>query len=208
MQRTLWLAPAFAGFLFVVGVPPSRAQVMTPDELVRSVTQDTLSIIKQQHEAGTGNAKSVARLVEAKVVPHFDFTRMTRLAMGRDWRLASAEQQQAVSAQFKTLLVHTYSAELANYRDQKIEFIPSRALPEDAEVTVRSVVKQPGGEPVTIDYALAKEPDGWKVYNVTVDGVSLVITYRDEFASLVRNRGVDGLIQALAARNQKNDAAT
>ena len=160
----MWLAPACAGLFFAVAAPPACAEGLAPDALVQSVTAETLAIVRQEHAAGAADAKSITRLLEAKVVPHFDFTRMTRLAMGRNWRLASPDQQQAVTAEFKTLLVHTYSAELANYRDQKIEFIPTRASPEDVDVTVRSVVKQPAAEPVTIDYTLAKEPDGWKKF--------------------------------------------
>jgi phospholipid transport system substrate-binding protein len=126
---------------------------------------------------------------------------MTRIAMARNWRLASPEQQKELTREFRTLLVRTYSTALTSYRDQAIEFKPLRARPEDTEVTVRSEVRQPGAQPVSIDYEMEKTPDSWKVYDVTIGGVSLVTTYRETFAAEVREHGVDGLIKALASKN-------
>src|SRR6266700_2386043 len=131
---------------------------------------------------------------------------MTRIAMARNWRLATPEQQKELTAEFKTLLVRTYSTALSNYRDQLIDYKPLRAKPEDVEVTVRSEVKHRGSsQPVAIDYEMEKTPDGWKVYDVKVGGVSLVTTYRDTFASEVKERGVDGLIKSLAAKNRQSE---
>ena len=205
MKKLSFLALA-CGFLLALIASSSRAQNATPEVLVKSVTTEVLSIIRQNKDPRDGNAKKIAELVETRILPHFDFTRMTQLAMGRNWRAASPEQQKAITAEFKTLVVHIYSASLTNYRDQTIEFLPLRMAPGETEVTVSSVVKQSGAQPIAIAYKLAQEPSGWKVYNVTIDGVSLIITYRDTFANLVRDRGVDGLIRALATKNRQNDA--
>jgi phospholipid transport system substrate-binding protein len=186
-----------------LAVPGASAQDLTPDALVKTVTQDVIAVIKQDKEIQAGNQKKTIALVEEKVLPHFNFTRMTALAMGVNWRKATPEQQQALVNEFRTLLVRTYSTALSAYRNQVIEVKPLRAKPDDADVMVRSEVKQSGTEPVTLDYSMEKTPNGWKVYDVTVGGVSLVTTYRDTFANEVRNTGVDGLIKALADKNRQ-----
>ena len=184
-------------------VQAATAQELTPDVLVRTVTEDVISVIKQDREIQAGNAKKTIALVEERVLPHFNFTRMTALAMGANWRKATPEQQKVVVTEFRTLLVRTYSSALSAYRNQIIEVMPLRAKPGDSDVVVRSMVKQSGADPVTIDYAMEKTPDGWKVYDVAIGGVSLVTTYRDTFANEVRAGGVDGLIQALAEKNRR-----
>ena len=184
-------------------VQAATAQELTPDVLVRTVTEDVISVIKQDREIQAGNAKKTIALVEERVLPHFNFTRMTALAMGANWRKATPEQQKVVVTEFRTLLVRTYSTALSAYRNQIIEVMPLRAKPGDSDVVVRSMVKQSGADPVTIDYAMEKTPDGWKVYDVAIGGVSLVTTYRDTFANEVRAGGVDGLIQALAEKNRR-----
>ena len=186
-----------------LAVPGASAQDLTPDALVKTVTQDVIAVIKQDKEIQAGNQKRTIALVEEKVLPHFNFTRMTALAMGVNWRKATPEQQQALVNEFRTLLVRTYSTALSAYRNQVIEVKPLRAKPDDPDVMVRSEVKQSGTEPVTLDYSMEKTPNGWKVYDVTVGGVSLVTTYRDTFANEVRNAGVDGLIKALAEKNRQ-----
>jgi phospholipid transport system substrate-binding protein len=184
----------------------AAAQDLAPDELVRTVTQDVISIVKRDKEIRAGNQKKSIALVEEKVLPHFDFTRMTALAMGVSWRKATPEQRQALVTEFRTLLVRTYSTALSAYRNQVIEVKPLRAQPDATEVLVRSEVKQSGTEPVTIDYSMQKNPNGWKVYDVAVGGVSLVTTYRDTFANEVRNGGIDGLIKTLAEKNRQLEA--
>jgi phospholipid transport system substrate-binding protein len=179
------------------------AQDTAPDVLVKGVTQDVLGVIKQDKEIQAGNQKKTIALVEEKVLPHFNFARMTALAMGPNWRKATPEQQKALIDQFRTLLVRTYSSALSSYRNQVIDFKPMRGQAADADVIVRSEVKQPGGEPVSIDYSMEKTPGGWKVYDVVVGGVSLVTTYRETFTNEVRNNGVDGLIKALADKNRQ-----
>src|SRR3990172_8311810 len=200
MQRRLVI---FVWVLAALAVPAASAQELTPDGLVKTVTQDVIAVIKQDKAIQAGDRKKTIALVEEKVLPHFNFTRMTALAMGPNWRKATPEQQQALVNEFRTLLVRTYSTALSAYRNQVIEVKPLRAKPDDADVMVRSEVKQSGTEPVTLDYSMEKTPNGWKVYDVAVGGVSLVTTYRDAFANEVRNVGVDGLIKALAEKNRQ-----
>ena len=190
-------------FILALLAPAAAAQETAPDALVKGVTQDVIAVIKQDQDIQAGNQKKTVALVEEKVLPHFNFTRMTALAVGQSWRKATPEQQQALVEQFRTLLVRTYSSALSSYRNQVIDFKPLRAQPSDSDVLVRSEVKQTGGEPVTIDYSMEKTADGWKVYDVVVGGVSLVTTYRDTFNSEIRNTGVDGLIKALADKNRQ-----
>jgi phospholipid transport system substrate-binding protein len=190
--------------LFALLVPLAQAQQPAPDVLVKSITEEVVTILKNDKDIQAGDSKKAADLIETKIVPHFDFVRMARVAMARNWRLASPEQQKELAGEFKTLLVRTYSTALSNYRDQQIEYKPLRAKPEDTEVTVRSDVKPSGSaQPVSIDYEMEKTSNGWKVYDVKVGGVSLVTTYRDTFATEVRERGVDGLIKSLAAKNRQ-----
>src|SRR5713226_9393850 len=192
--------------LFALLIPLAQAQQLPPDVLVQSITEEVVAILKKDKDIQAGDSKKAADLIETKIVPHFDFIRMTRIAMGRSWRDASPEQRKELTAEFKTLLVRTYSTALSNYRDQQIDYKPLRAKPEDVEVTVRSEVKQSGSsQTVAIDYEMEKTPDGWKVYDVKVGGVSLVTTYRDTFSSEVKERGVDGLIKSLAAKNRQSE---
>ncbi len=187
----------------VLAIPAASAQELAPDTLVKTVTQDVIAVIKEDQAIQAGDRRKSIALVEEKVLPHFNFMRMTALAMGANWRKATPEQQRSLVNEFRTLLVRTYSTALSAYRNQVIEVKPLRAKPDDTDVTVRSEVKQSGAEPVTIDYSMEKSANGWKVYDVAVGGVSLVITYRDTFANEVRNAGVDGLIKALAEKNRQ-----
>ena len=190
--------------LFLLPVSASVAQdVAAPDILVKGITQDVIAMIKQDREIQSGNPKKIADLVETKVLPHFNFARMTQIAMAVNWRRASPEQQKQLVNEFRTLLVRTYSNALSLYRDQVIDFKPLRARAEDSEVTVRSEIKQRSQQPVTLDYDMEKTSSGWKVYDVKVGGVSLISTYRDEFATQVRDNGIDGLIKSLANKNQQ-----
>lgn len=185
-----------------------QAQEIAPDALVKSITQEVVAVLKQDKEIQAGDPKKVEALIETKVLPHFNFVRMTRIAMARNWRVASPEQQKELTGEFKTLLVRTYSTALSSYRNQQIDFRPLRAKPADTEVTVRTEVKQSGSsQPVSIDYEMEKTPGGWKVYDVKVGGVSLVTTYRETFATEVKERGVDGLIKSLAAKNRQGESA-
>jgi phospholipid transport system substrate-binding protein len=184
-------------------VQAAAAQPAAPDALVRSVTQEVVGVVKQDRDIQAGNRQKTIALVEQKVLPHFDFTRMTALAVGVNWRTATPAQQKALAEQFRTLLVRTYSTALSAYRNQMIEVKPPRAQPDDPAVVVRAEVKQSGAAPVAIDYSMERTPGGWKVYDVAVGGVSLVSTYRDTFAATVRSGGIDGLIESISAKNRQ-----
>ncbi len=172
-----------------------------PDVLVKTVSNEVLDIVRADPAIQRGDTRRAVMLVEEKVLPHFDFRLMTSLAVGRDWRQATPAQREKLVDAFRTLLVRTYSNALTQYRDQVIDFKPLRAKPEDTDVTVRSEVRQAGAKPVDIDYALEKQGDAWKVYDVIVAGVSLVTNYRSSFASQIHQAGIDGLIASLEAKN-------
>jgi len=188
--------------------PVAFAQDVAPDVLLKTVTLEVLAIIRQDLDIQAGNPAKVAELVETRILPHFDFPRMTQIAVARNWRLTTPEQQEALTTEFKTLLVRTYSVALAAYRDQVIEYRPLRAAPEATEVTVRSDVKQAGAERMTIDYDMEKTLAGWKVYDIKIAGISLVTTYRDTFASKVRDGGIEGLIKSLWDKNRQDRLKT
>jgi len=182
------------------------AQILAPDALVKNISDEVIAIIKQDKDIQAGQKKKIEDLVDAKVLPHFDFTRMTALALGRNWRTASADQKKALIGEFRTLLVRTYSNALTNYKNQVIEFKPLRAAATDTDVTVRTQVRQTGTEPIGIDYSMEKTADGWKVYDVVVGGVSLVTNYRETFNAEIRDGGIDGLIKSLASKNRALDS--
>lgn len=182
------------------------AQDLAPDALIKRVSDEVLEAIRQDKVIQAGDARKIAHLVEAKIVPHFDFRRATQTAVGAAWRRATPEQQEQLTQEFRTLVLRTYSGALANYRDQVIEFRPLRARPGDTEVTVYSRVKQAGAEPIVIEYDMANSASGWKVFDIRVAGISLVANYRSAFADEVRNRGIEGLIELLSAKNRQAGA--
>jgi phospholipid transport system substrate-binding protein len=178
-----------------------------PDVLVKRVAEDALSSIRADKELQAGNPVKVKQLIETKLVPHFDTARMTALAVGRNWRGATPEQQKRLTEEFQTLLIRTYSNALTNYRDNTMTYKPLRMNPGDTEAVVRTEVTRPGQAPVPIDYSMEKTPDGWKAYDIVVAGVSLVTNYRDEFNDIVRSSGIDGLIKTLADKNSRGAPA-
>jgi phospholipid transport system substrate-binding protein len=173
-----------------------------PDAMVKRVTGEVLAVIKADKDLQGGDMRKVGELAEAKVLPNFDFTRMTRLAVGKNWAQATDAQKDALVKEFRTLLVRTYSTSLAAYRNQTIDVKPVKMAAGDKEVTVRTAVVQQGGPPIPIDYAMAKEDSGWKVYDVVIDGASLVTTYRGSFNDQIQKGGIDGLVKTLADRNR------
>ncbi len=178
----------------------------SPDALIQKVTDEVLTIVRQDKDIQSGNTKKAIELVEVKVLPHFNFQRMTALAMGRDWKKATGEQQAKLSQEFKTLLVRTYSNALTGYKDQTIRYKPTKMQSGDTEVVVKTEVVQPGGRPIQLDYSVEKQNEGWKVYDVVVAGVSLVTNYRETFNQEVRANGVDGLLQMLVNKNKQLEA--
>jgi len=186
-------------------LPAVAAPEATPDVLVKNVTNEVLEIVRKDKDIQAGNQKRTQELIDTKILPNFNFNRMTALAVGRDWRQATPDQQKSLVAEFRTLLVRTYSNALTAYKDQTVEFKPFRMQAGETDVLVRSQVVQPGGKPISIDYNLEKTGESWKVYDVIVGGVSLVTNYRGTFASEVRNGGVDGLIKTLQTKNRSLD---
>jgi phospholipid transport system substrate-binding protein len=191
-----------AALLSTFLVNPVLAQDVAPDALVKTVTLEVVDLIAKDKEIRSGSRAKLVEVIEAKVLPHFNFGAMTALAMGQGWGKATAEQKKRLIEEFKTLLVRTYASALAAYSEQKFDFRPLRAKPNDTDVTVNVRVLQPGAQPVTIDYSMEKTASGWKVYDVMVGGVSLVANYRTEFANTVRASGIDGLIKELQAKNR------
>jgi phospholipid transport system substrate-binding protein len=177
------------------------AEIVPPDVLAKNTTNDVLRIVKQDKEIKSGNNQKILGLVEQVILPNFDFQQMTRLAVGQNWRKATPEQQAGLVNEFRTMLVRTYSASLSSVTDYQIEFKPLKAAASATDVTVNTQVSKPGAPPIPIDYRMEKQADGWKVYDVLVDNVSMVTVYRNSFNSEVRKGGVEGLLAALSRRN-------
>ncbi len=188
-------------FALVAGQAPVFAQSQTPDALVRQVSSEVIDSVKADKTIQAGDIRKIMALVEAKVLPHVNFQRMTASAVGRYWRQASPEQQERLQAEFKTLLVRTYSGALTQVHDQTIELRPMRSKPDDTEVVVRTEVKG-RGDTIQLDYRLEKQPEGWRIYDVNVLGVWLVENYRNSFAQEISANGIDGLIAKLVERNK------
>jgi len=173
-----------------------------PDKLVKQVADQVVAALREDPDLRAGSQSKMAALIESKIAPHFDFERMTRLAVGRSWREASDEQKKMLIEQFRQLLVRSYSTAYTAYRNMVVDVKPVRLQTGEDDVQVKSEIKLPGGAPpVNVDYAMYKAASEWKVYDVVVDGVSLVTTYRSTFAEEIRQSGVDGLIKSLREKN-------
>lgn len=201
MRFPIAFARFVAGFCCAVAASVALAQE-APDALVKRVAEEVLQSIKTDPKVQAGDQQRIREVVESKLLPYFDFERLTALAMGRNWRQASPEQQKQLIDQFRALLVRTYSGALAQYRNQVMDYKPLRAEANATDVTVRTEVIRQGQAPVQIDYSMTKSPSGWRVYDIIVGGVSLVTNYRDEFNEQIKNGGIDGLIKTLQAKNQ------
>ena len=197
---------AFLGVASPAGVHAQN--LVAPDVLVRSVTEEVVGLITKDKEIKSGSRAKLIELIDAKVLPHFNFAAMTSLAVAQHWGKANPEQKKRLTEEFKTLLVRTYASALAAYSDQKMDFRPLRAKVTDTDVTVNVRVLQSGAQAVTIDYSMEKTAAGWKVYDVIVGGVSLVANYRTEFGNVVREAGIDGLIKNLQTKNRSLESAS
>ena len=198
---------ALAAAALAVAVPVPAQDAAAPDQLVKTVTLEVVELITKDKEIQAGNRAKLVQLIDAKVLPHFNFGAMTALALGQSWNKANPEQKKRLTEEFRTLLVRTYASALAAYSEQKFDFRPLRAKPSDTDVTVQVRVLQPGSQPVPIDYSMEKTASGWKVYDVMVGGVSLVANYRTEFNNAVRESGIDGLIKNLNTKNRSLEGA-
>ena len=188
----------------------ANAEVVAPDVLIRSVAQDVMTIVKQDAGSKAENRKKILALVDAEVLPNFNFIHMTQLAMGKYWHQASPEQQKALAAEFRNMLVRTYTNAFTLYHDQQIEIKPLKLTATDSDIMVYSRILKSGGQATAVNYRMEKLPEGWKVYDVVIEAVSLVTNYRGQFASTIQQSGVDGLIKELSGMNadkvQKADA--
>lgn len=194
---------ASIGIAMLAAAPYVRAAEEGPDALIKRVSTDVLESIKADKAVQAGDMSRVMTLVETKVMPNVNFTRMTAAAVGRNWRQATPEQQKRLQDEFKTLLIRTYSGALSQVKEQSVNVKPQRAAATDTEVVVRTEVLG-RGDPVQLDYRLEKTAGGWKIYDLNVLGVWLVETYRTQFAQEISAKGVDGLIASLSQRNKTN----
>ena len=180
---------------------PAVAQNLGPEDLVRKVTADVLDTIKSDTQLQAGDRRKELALAEQKILPHVDFREATRLAVGRAWNSATPEQQERLVGEFRSMLVRIYSNAIDVYRGQTMKVLPMRTPPGADEAVVRNQYLRPGQTPVSAEYAMRKTAEGWKIYDITVEGVSLVLTYRAEFDQVTRASGIDGLIKRLQEKN-------
>ncbi|MDD2776589.1 MAG: ABC transporter substrate-binding protein [Gallionella sp.] len=183
----------------------AHADIMAPDELIKSTSDEVIAIIKQDKDIQSGNQQKIVALVDEKLLPHFNFQRMTQLAVGKAWRTATPEQKQTLITEFHNLLVRTYAKAFSSYRDQSVDVKPLRMSDADDEVTVKTNIIKPNGSALSVNYEMQKTKDGWKVFDLYIEGAGLVPTYRNSFSTEIEKGGLDGLIKVL---KEKNSSAT
>lgn len=201
------LLSAFLSMMAItLGSGSAAADAVPPDVMVRNTANEVLDIVRKDKDIQAGNMDKINQLTESKILPHFDFDRMSRAVIGKNWRLATPEQQAKFTAEFRNFLVRLYSSSLSKYRNQTIEYLPFRMQPGDTTVTVKTQIVQQGGPAIPLDYKLEKIGDEWKVTDFAVEGLRIVKTYQDQFDPIYRNSGMDGVIQTLVDKN--NQAAS
>ncbi|MES2636013.1 MAG: ABC transporter substrate-binding protein [Pseudomonadota bacterium] len=178
------------------------AAAESPDELVKRTAEDVLAIVKNDKDIQAGNQQKIFELAEEKILPNFNFDRVSRLVLGKNWTNATPDQKAAFQAEFRTLLLRTYATALSKYKNQVIEYKPLRLADGANSATVKTIILQPGGQPISVDYALEKQTDAWKVYDIVIESVSLVTNYRGQFTQEIRQNGIDSLIKKLADKNK------
>ncbi len=196
MKRILGIVVVLFGL-----IGAAHADVLAPDALIRTTVDDVLAAIKKDKDIQAGDQKKILALVEAKILPHFDFERMTQLAVGRPWRTATPEQKQSLVREFRNMLVRTYTKVFSVYRDQTVDVKPIKVPADATEVTVLTTITKPGAQPVPVNYEMKKADTGWKAFDVTIEGVSMVMSYRGTFNEKIEQSGIDGLIKMLADKN-------
>lgn len=182
-------------------VGAAQAETVAPDVLIKETAQEVIAIVKQDSGTKADNQKKILALVDAKVLPNFDFVRMTQLAMGKYWKQATQEQKKALVTEFRNMLVRTYTKAFTLYHDQTVEVKPLKMAAGDTEITVKTRINQAGGQPTEVDYQMKKAPDGWKVFDVAIEGVSMVTSYRSTFATQIDQSGIDALVKTLSDMN-------
>jgi phospholipid transport system substrate-binding protein len=184
-----------------IGVAVANADI-SADELVKQTADDVLAVVKNDKDIQAGNQQKIFALAEEKIMPNFDFDRVCRMVLGKNWKSATPEQQAAFQKEFRSLLLRTYATALGKYKDQVIEYRPLRAEPGAKNVSVKTQILQPGGQPIAVDYSLVKVESGWKVYDIVIESVSLVTNYRSQFSNEIRQNGIDSLNKKLADKNK------
>ena len=177
--------------------------IEAPDELVKRTADDVLAIVKADADIQAGDQAKIFALAEEKILPNFNFERVSRLVLGKNWTRASAEQKAVFQTEFRTLLLRTYATALSKYKNQKIEFLPLRMAEGAKTVSVKTKILQDGGQPITVNYSLAREGESWKVYDIVIEAVSLVTNYRGQFSQEIRRNGLDSLNKKLADKNAR-----
>ena len=201
----------FKQFLIALSLLCSSVTVFaieSPDELVKRTAEDVLATVKGDKDIQAGNQGKIFALAEEKIVPNFNFDKVSRMVLGKNWTKATPEQKTAFQAEFRSLLIRTYATALSKYRNQVIEYKPFRKTSESNVASVKTLIVQPGGQPIAVDYTLEKQADAWKVYDIVIEGVSLVTNYRGQFAQEIRTNGLDSLIKKLADKNRAAEAKT
>ncbi len=199
---TKWLLNVGLSISLALAASASMAEIAA-DAFVKANADDVLALIKKDKDIQNGDMRKIYDLAEEKILPNFDFERIGRLVLGKYWAGATKQQQEDFTKEFRSLMIRTYSSALSKYRNQTIEYKPLRAQPTDKDVTVKTLIVQPGGQPIAVDYALEKSGDTWKVFDIAIEGVSLVTNYRSQFSGEVRQSSLDGLIQKLAEKNKQ-----
>ncbi len=196
---SVFLAMMLSASLLSINVAHAE---LTADELVKQTADDVLATIKNDKEIQAGNQQKIFALAEEKILPNFDFDRVCRMVLGKNWKTATPEQQAVFQKEFRSLLLRTYATALGKYRNQVIEYKPLRAEPDAKNVSVKTQILQPGGQPIAVDYSLVKVDGGWKVYDIVIESVSLVTNYRSQFSNEIRTNGLDSLNKKLAEKNK------
>jgi len=194
----------FISVLALLGFSSLTMAEVAPDVLVKKTADEVLEIVKNDKDIQAGDQKKIFDLAETKILPNFDFERVSRLVLGRNWANATDDQKVQFQKEFRSLLLRTYSSALSKYQNQTIEYLPFRLQPDATRATVKTRILQPGGQPISLDYTLEKGPSGWKVFDIVIEDVSLVTNYRSQFNNEIRQvGGMDGLIQRLAEKNKE-----
>ncbi len=192
---------AFGFFLSLFAATGIANAELAPDVLVKQTADDVLIIIRTDKDIQAGNQQKLYAVIEDKILPNFDFDRVCRMVLGKNWKTATPEQQAIFQKEFRSLLLRTYSSALSKYKDQVIEYKPMRYEADEKNVSVKTQILQAGGQPVAVDYSLVKGPAGWKVYDIVIENVSLVTNYRSQFSNEIRQNGLDSLNKKLADKN-------
>jgi phospholipid transport system substrate-binding protein len=206
MMKKLLLTMSLLVSLSLLGFSTSSFALDGPDELVKKTAEDVLATVKSDKDIQAGDQAKIFALAEEKIVPNFNFDKVSRMVLGKNWTKATPDQKTAFQAEFRTLLIRTYATALSKYRNQTIEYKPFRMVNESTIASVKTQIVQPGGQPIAVDYTLEKQADAWKVYDIVIEGVSLVTNYRGQFSDEIRQNGLDSLIKKLSDKNKAAQA--